>query len=196
MLCSLAWSNRPWTTFLFVASQLGREEIRVANENRPGAYASLRRLPPHGRSPSRSCLRLVLPLQGESFGILTPESFQSRTGDFHPTTSRPCRAYTKKSTRVADRAFSYIKVSWRQPGDFGRYLAPRGCHWGSALAGASGFDWHQNPTPTASHRKRVNGRADWNASIDSFTKSGELTAGSARFWMPMKSLRFRSSMKG
>ena len=62
MLCSLAWSNRPYTTFLSVASQLGREDVRVAI-NRPGAYAHLRRLPSHGRSPFRSCLRLVLLLQ-------------------------------------------------------------------------------------------------------------------------------------
>ncbi len=27
---------------------------------------------------------------------------------------------TRKCTRVADRAFPQIKVSWRQPGDFGR----------------------------------------------------------------------------
>ena len=29
-------------------------------------------------------------------------------------------AITKKSTRVADRAFPELKVTWRQPGDFGR----------------------------------------------------------------------------
>ena len=33
------------------------------------------------------------------------------------------RRRTKKCTRVADRAFPQSKVSWRQPGDFGRYLA-------------------------------------------------------------------------
>ena len=27
---------------------------------------------------------------------------------------------TKKCTRVADRAFPEVKVTWRQPGDFGR----------------------------------------------------------------------------
>jgi hypothetical protein len=30
---------------------------------------------------------------------------------------------TKKCPRVADRAFPEVKVTWRQPGDFGRYLA-------------------------------------------------------------------------
>jgi len=32
----------------------------------------------------------------------------------------PKRRITNKCTRVADRAFPEIKVSWRQPGDFGR----------------------------------------------------------------------------
>jgi len=32
------------------------------------------------------CLRLVLLFRCQSFGILSLESFQSRTGDFHPTT--------------------------------------------------------------------------------------------------------------
>jgi hypothetical protein len=31
------------------------------------------------------------------------------------------RRRTKKCTRVADRAFPEIKITWRQPGDFGRY---------------------------------------------------------------------------
>ncbi len=57
--------------------------------DRPGAYAHLRRLPLHGWSPFRSCPRLVLAFQDRSFGILTSESFQSRTGDFHPTTITP-----------------------------------------------------------------------------------------------------------
>src|SRR6056297_825916 len=57
--------------------------------NKPGVYAHDRRLPPHGRSPFRSCLRLVLLFRWRSFGILIHESFQSRTGDFHPTTITP-----------------------------------------------------------------------------------------------------------
>jgi len=32
---------------------------------------------------------------------------------------------TRKCTRVADRAFLEIKISWRQPGDFGRYRTER-----------------------------------------------------------------------
>ena len=49
------------------------------------------RLPFHGRSPCRSCLRLVLAVfsQGAYGG--------SRPGDFHPMSSRPCRAYPSAS---------------------------------------------------------------------------------------------------
>ena len=38
MLCSLARPIRPYRTFLFVASQIGREEVRVANRSRRGRY--------------------------------------------------------------------------------------------------------------------------------------------------------------
>lgn len=81
MLCSLARPIRPYRTFLFVASQIGREEVRVAprwlpeqssgDSHKPGVYASLRRLPPHLGSLRRSCLRLVLCQSELSFGILT-----------------------------------------------------------------------------------------------------------------------------
>ncbi len=40
---------------------------------------------------------------------------------FGPACSDPKMRRTKKCTRVADRAFPEIKVTWRQPGDFERY---------------------------------------------------------------------------
>ena len=80
MLCSLARPIRPYRTFLFVASQIGREEVRVAtrwlpeqssgDSHKPGVYASLRRLPPHLGSLRRSCPRLVLCQSELSFGML------------------------------------------------------------------------------------------------------------------------------
>jgi hypothetical protein len=33
------------------------------------------------------------------------------------------RLTNKKCTRVSDQAFPEVKVAWRQPGDFGLYLA-------------------------------------------------------------------------
>jgi hypothetical protein len=48
------------------------------------------RLPFHGRSPSRSCLRLVLPVSS------LREHGGARTGDFNPMSSRPCWAYTTR----------------------------------------------------------------------------------------------------
>jgi hypothetical protein len=49
-------------------------------------YAHNPRLPSHLRSPERSCPRLVLLFRCRSFGILSVESFQSRTEDLHPIT--------------------------------------------------------------------------------------------------------------
>jgi hypothetical protein len=51
-------------TFLYVTSQLWRERCRLLRRSR------VRRLPPHGWSPFRSCLRLVLCQLELSFGIL------------------------------------------------------------------------------------------------------------------------------
>jgi len=47
------------------------------------------RLPSDGRSPFRPCLRLVLLVVSISMNTIG-----SRTGGFHPISSRPCRAYT------------------------------------------------------------------------------------------------------
>src|SRR4030042_1196402 len=52
------------------------------------------RLPSAGRSSFRPCLRLVLLVV-----FMTMNTIGSRTGDFHPISSRPCRAATKKSRR-------------------------------------------------------------------------------------------------
>jgi hypothetical protein len=49
------------------------------------------RLPSDGRSPSRPCLRLVLLV-----AFINMNTIDSRTGDFHPISSRPCRAYTSQ----------------------------------------------------------------------------------------------------
>jgi len=40
---------------------------------------------------------------------------------------------TKKCTRVADRAFPEVRVTWRQPGDFGRLWSPGFGKWRSPL---------------------------------------------------------------
>jgi len=49
-----------------------------------GNTKTIRRLPFHARSPSRSCLHLVLVPLKCSFGILISERFLSRTGDLNP----------------------------------------------------------------------------------------------------------------
>ena len=51
------------------------------------------RLPSDGRSPFRPCLRLVLLVVSTNMNTIG-----SRTGDLHPISSRPCRAYTSQSS--------------------------------------------------------------------------------------------------
>jgi hypothetical protein len=51
-------------------------------------------LPSDPSSRRRPCLRLVLLLVSISMNTIG-----SRTGDFHPISSRPCRAYTRQSRR-------------------------------------------------------------------------------------------------
>ena len=67
------------------------------------------RLPSDDRSPSRPCLRLVLLLV--SITMRTP--FGSRTGDFHPISSRPCRAYTNHSSGRAKAPATDFNVLYR-----------------------------------------------------------------------------------
>jgi hypothetical protein len=60
----------------------------------PSARTFALRLPSDGRSPSRPCLRLVLLVV-----FMNMNTTGSRTGDLHPISSRPCRAYTTGSRR-------------------------------------------------------------------------------------------------
>ena len=70
ILGPLTSASRPAsTTFLFVTLQLWRDRVQVANI-KPSVYAFDRRLPLHGQSPFRSCLRLKLLLLRFTFGIL------------------------------------------------------------------------------------------------------------------------------
>jgi hypothetical protein len=60
----------------------------------PSARTFALRLPSDGRSPFRPCLRLVLLVVSISINTIG-----SRTGDFHPISSHPCRAYTRRWSR-------------------------------------------------------------------------------------------------
>jgi hypothetical protein len=67
------------------------------------------RLPPHGLSPRRSCLRLVLHLDRLHLVSCPSFKFRFRTGDLHPTSSRPCRAYRFRGgghSNSAERSFT------------------------------------------------------------------------------------------
>jgi hypothetical protein len=59
----------------------------------PSARTFALRLPSDPSSRRRPCLRLVLLIVSISLNTIG-----SRTGDFHPISSRPCRAYTNGST--------------------------------------------------------------------------------------------------
>jgi hypothetical protein len=85
----------------------------------PSARTFALRLPSDGRSPSRPCLRLVLLVV-----FISMNTIGSRTGDFHPISSRPCRAYTSQSTRrviartilrrlLAPRLISAVWAQWK-----------------------------------------------------------------------------------
>ena len=89
--------------------------------DRPGPYAHLRRLPPHGRSPFRSCLHLVLAFRDQSLGILTSESFSRIQGTFTPQ-SRPCQTYPRNAREIANDRWVMVG-GWRDPRDFLRYAA-------------------------------------------------------------------------
>ena len=64
------------------------------------------RLPSDPSSRWRPCLRLVLLVVS-----IIMNTIGSRTGDFHPISSRPCRAYTRQTSR-----------SLTAPADFYRYV--------------------------------------------------------------------------
>jgi hypothetical protein len=63
-------------------------------------------------SRRRPCLRLVLLVVS-----ITMNTSGSRTGDFHPISSRPCRAYTNGSTRwrISSVHFSRVVAATGQP---------------------------------------------------------------------------------
>ena len=138
---SLAWSNRPCMTFLFVASQLWRECIRVGT-NRPGAYPRIRRLPPHGRSPSRSCPRLVLCQSEWTFGILlslrlpvsyrglAPHKITPMPG-VHRDRGEPCgsRPPTPPYVRVRIRRFNEAEQAWPTGSSCLPVLVLPATHW-------------------------------------------------------------------
>ena len=94
LACTLAWSRRPRMNFLFVAWQVLAMFA--------GAFLR-KRLPSHGWSPFRSCLRLVS-VSYELF-IWYPDSLRNtgtkRRGLIlkrtHPINSHPCRAYMHRS---------------------------------------------------------------------------------------------------
>jgi len=48
--------------------------------------------PPTASPPIRSCFRLVLPSMVRQLVCCPPKSSRFRTGDFRPTSSRPCWA--------------------------------------------------------------------------------------------------------
>ncbi len=60
----------------------------------PSSRTFAKGLPSDLSSRRRTCLRLELLLE-----TITMNTIGSRTGDFHPISSRPCRAYTTPSTR-------------------------------------------------------------------------------------------------
>ena len=85
----LTCSRRPHIKFLFVTWRVlarrwlktigykhGSESVSSSTQDVSAStiqlYEHLRRLPPHGRSPFRSCLRLVLFFTSYPFGIMTP----------------------------------------------------------------------------------------------------------------------------
>src|SRR4030042_2789770 len=61
------------------------------------------RVPSDARSPSPPCLWLVLLVV-----FINMHTIGSRTGDFHPISSRPCRAYTRQSSRLVTLAADFV----------------------------------------------------------------------------------------
>ena len=102
----------------FRGSQLWRECVRVAISSNPVFTHHIRRLPPNGLSPSRSCPRLVLQLSGNIWHTASFSIPVLRTGDFHPTSSRPCWAY-RWTRSGGQHGFKWI-VDWPPPGYGGR----------------------------------------------------------------------------
>ena len=88
VLCQLAQGLSLVCGFCSPDQVRGRLGSKRCAEVHPGPLAGL---PSDGRSPSRPCLRLVLLVV-----FINMNTLGSRTGDFHPISSRPCRAYTSR----------------------------------------------------------------------------------------------------
>ena len=90
-------------TKLFLSRSFG--ENAADDEQRDvGLTNASARLPSHGRSPepqlpSPRALSIGVDIW---YTVLLRDS-QSRTGDLHPTNSRPCRAYQERCSRRATR---------------------------------------------------------------------------------------------
>ena len=86
VLCQLARRLSLICGFCLPDQVRDRLGSKCCAEVHPGPLAGL---PSDGWSPSRPCLRLVLLVVS-----IIMNTIGSRTGDFHPISSRPCRAYT------------------------------------------------------------------------------------------------------
>jgi hypothetical protein len=130
--------------FLFVASQLWR--VNAATRNNWPLNQHIRGLPPHGSSPPRSCPRLVLPLVGLHLVYCPPINSRFRTGDLHPTSSRPCRAYrwtraaiwSGRMVALTRRGLVNAVVRSRSVGSEGNWVARPRDFTGRRTRGASG----------------------------------------------------------
>jgi hypothetical protein len=98
--------------FLFVASQFWRECVRVAMV-KPGVYAphSQASSPRFVASPQLPSPRTSLRKKHLAYCLLTDSRF--RTGDLHPTSSRPCWAYRVHRNSV--RAVPEVDVTSLHP---------------------------------------------------------------------------------
>jgi len=72
------------------------------------AHSFALRLPPDPSSRRRPCLRLVL------VDFVSRQCLDSRTGDLHPISSRPCRAYTKRGRRSSLRFAAALSAVMRE----------------------------------------------------------------------------------
>ncbi len=105
VLCQLAQGLSLVCGFCSPDQVRGRLGSKRCAEVHPGPLAGL---PSDGRSPFRPCLRLVLLVV-----FINMNTIGSRTGDLHPISSRPCRAYTSGSRR-ARIALPHFRVSARR----------------------------------------------------------------------------------
>jgi hypothetical protein len=64
-------------------------QLRIDRWTCSSSYPAIRRLPSLARSPSRSCLHLVLVVLKLSFGIMVQQRFLSRPGDWSNVDGTP-----------------------------------------------------------------------------------------------------------